>query len=317
MAMDIRHVSSGDLPSVRGLHHLTALAGDPQETLDFYAGTLGLRLVKRSVNQDAPDTYPLFYADAVGTPGTDITFFPKPGLQRGPRGAGQIVEVAFAVSDESFAYWTERLGAHGVSTSEVEQRFGARTLPLKDPSGMRLALVAVDRPQEVALWAESPVPAENQLRGMHAIRIWERSLGPTERVLTEVLGLQKIGIDGGWHRYGLKEDTGEGMSGTLAEVKEVTDAAPGRSGAGTIHHAAWRTRSTDEEKALRAALQNAGLRPSSLIDRFWFTSVYAREPGGVLFELARRRRVRGSPRGNPRSSALARRPPRDHRGGSS
>ena len=272
--------TSTDAPTVHGLHHVTAIAGDPQENLDFYTGVLGLRLVKRSVNQDAPDTYHLFFADAEGRPGTDLTFFPWPDLPRGRPGPGQIVEVAFSVPPGSLAYWRKRLADASVPTTDVETRFGDRVLPFEDPHGLRLALVETDDPLEVALWEESPVPPDHQLRGMHSVRLWERSLAPTAAVLTEALGLEPVGTDDDWHRYALGD-----APGTMADLKEVSEP-DGSSGTGTIHHAAWRTRHADESEALRSALQRAGLHPTSLIDRFWFQSVYAREPGGVLFELA-------------------------------
>jgi glyoxalase family protein len=272
-------------PTVHGLHHVTVIAGDPQENIDFYTGVLGMRLVKKSVNQDAPDTYHLFYADAVGSPGTDLTFFPWPDLPKARPRVGQIVEVPFAVPAGSLDYWQERLAEHGVSTQDVEPRFGERTLPFEDPHGLRLALVETDDDREFEPWAHSPVPAEHQVRGMHAVRMWQHELAPTETLLTEVMGLVKVDEDDGWHRYGVE---GEG-SGTFAEVK-VVDQHPRTSnrvgGTGAVHHAAWRMRDADEELALRDVVERVGLQPSPQIDRFWFKSVYFREPGGVLFELA-------------------------------
>ena len=272
-------------PSVHGLHHVTAIAGDPQENVDFYTRVLGMRLVKKSVNQDAPDTYHLFYADAVGSPGTDLTFFPWPGLPSARPRVGQVVEVPFAVPPGSLAYWQERFEEHGVTTSEVETRFGERALPFQDPHGLRLALVETDDEREFVPWAHGPVPAEHQVRGMHAVRLWEHELGPTETLLTDVLGFEKIDTDDGWHRYGVEG----GGSGTLAEVK-VVDQQPRASnrvgGTGAVHHAAWRMHDADEELALRNYIEQVGLQPTPQIDRHWFTSVYFREPGGVLFELA-------------------------------
>ena len=267
--------------AVHGLHHVTVMAGDAQENLDFYTGVLGLRLVKRSVNQDAPDTYHLFYADAEGSPGTDLTFFPWPDLPQGRPGPGDIVEVSFAIPPGSIDYWRERLTDHRVETKAVEERFGEPTLPLEDPHGLQLALVEVGDPQETATWSGSPVPEEHQLRGMHAVRLWERKLEPTEKLLTQVMGMEKAGTDGDWHRYGIG-----GASGTLAEIKLEPGAPDGRGGTGSIHHAAWRVRDEDEEVALRGKIEQAGLRPTPPIDRFWFQSVYFREPGGALFELA-------------------------------
>jgi len=272
-------------PTVHGLHHVTAIAGDPQENVDFYTRVLGMRLVKKSVNQDAPDTYHLFYADAVGSPGTDLTFFPWPDLPKARPRVGQIVEVPFAVAPGSLAYWAERLEDNGGATTEVETRFGERTLPFEDPHGLRLALVETDDDRAFEPWDLSPVPAEHQVRGMHAVRIWEHELEPTEALLTEVMGFEKIGEDEGWHRYGVEG----GGSGTLAEVK-VVDQHPRTSnrvgGTGAVHHAAWRMRDSDEEMQLRDFIARVGLQPTSQIDRHWFKSVYFREPGGVLFELA-------------------------------
>jgi len=244
-----------------------------------------MRLVKKSVNQDAPDTYHLFYADGVGSPGTDLTFFPWPDLPKARPRVGQIVEVPFAVPQGSLAYWQERLTENDVTIQDEEMRFGERTLPFEDPHGLRLALVETDDDREFEPWTHSPVPAEHQVRGMHAVRLWEHELGPTETLLTEVMGFEKISEDDGWHRYGVE---GSG-SGTLAEVK-VVDQNPRTSnrvgGTGAVHHAAWRMRDSEEELELRDFIARVGLQPSPQIDRHWFKSVYFREPGGVLFELA-------------------------------
>lgn len=268
-------------PSVHGLHHVTAISGAPQETLHFYTKVLGLRLVKTSVNQDAPDTYHLFFADGAGSPGTDMTFFPWPDMQRGKPGVGQVVEVPFAIPEGSLSYWRDRLLEHGVEMGDQETRFGEATLPFTDPHGLRLAVVETGDEREFTAWAKSEVPEAKQIRGMHAVRMWQRQLAPTEALLTRVMGMEKVGEENGWHRYGL-----EGKSGTLAEVKVTADGQGGRGGTGTVHHAAWRMRDSEEEMALRDVIANVGLQPSKQIDRFWFKSVYFREPGGVLFELA-------------------------------
>ncbi len=191
-------------PTVHGIHHVTAIAGDAQENLDFYVGVLGLRLVKRSVNQDVPDTYHLFYADGAGTPGTDLTFFPWPDMGPGRVGAGLASEVSFAIPPGSLDWWQARLDDYGIVHEAEKTRFGERTLPFVDPHGLRLALVATDEPRPWVPWAKSPVPTEHQLRGMHAVRLWERDLSQTERALIEVLGFAPLGEDGGWHRYGVE-----------------------------------------------------------------------------------------------------------------
>jgi glyoxalase family protein len=268
--------------TVHGLHHVTAIAGDPQENLDFYTGVLGLRLVKRSVNQDVPDTYHLFYADAAGTPGTDLTFFPWPAMGPGRAGTAMAMEVAFAIPRDSLSYWQDRLGAFGLSTAPVETRFGETTLPFRDPHGLHLALVVTEEARATVPWANSPVPVVHQIRGFHAVRLWVRWLAATTALLTTVMGFRLLATEAGWHRLGIED----GGSGCLVDVCELPSERPGAWGVGMIHHVAWRVRDEQEALALRHRLMAAGLQPTPLIDRFWFRSVYFREPGGVLFELA-------------------------------
>ncbi len=269
-------------PQVHGIHHVTAIAGDPQENLNFYVGVLGLRLVKRSVNQDAPDTYHLFYADAAGTPGTDLTFFPWPAMAPGRAGVGLVMEVAFAIPSGSLAYWQERLARLGVSASKTETRFGETALPFEDPHGLRLALIETAGERPFVAWPQSPVPVEHQLRGMHSVRLWERRLAPTEALLSRQLGFDFLGEEEGWRRYGVDG----GGPGKLVELRELPGERTGAWGVGAVHHVAWRVTDEAEEWQVRGAVAATGLQPTALIDRFWFKSVYFREPGGVLFELA-------------------------------
>lgn len=268
--------------TVHGIHHVTAIAGDPQENLDFYVGVLGLRLVKKSVNQDAPDTYHLFYADAVGNPGTDLTFFPWAQMEPARQGVGLTVEVPFAAPVASLDYWRERLGAYGVRMGAEEMRFGEKTLPFWDPHGLPLALTETNDPRDFVTWDESPIPAEHQLRGMHAVRLWERQLAPTAKILTERMGMTLVGTENGWNRYGADG----GGSGKWIEVKELPNERRGAWGTGGVHHVAWRVRDDAEQMDVRGQVERAGLGPTPQIDRFWFRSVYFKEPGGALFELA-------------------------------
>ena len=180
-------------PSVHGIHHVTAIAGDAQENLNFYTGVMGMRLVKKSVNQDAPDTYHLFYADAAGTPGTDLTFFPWPRMAPGRLGTGLAVEVPLAVPTGSLSYWQERFDKQDIAYGEVELRFGETTLPFLDPHGLPLALVETADERPFVAWEQSPVPPECQVRGMHAVRLWERRLTPTEALLTGRMGFTLLG----------------------------------------------------------------------------------------------------------------------------
>lgn len=272
------------MSSITGLHHVTAISGPAQENLDFYAGVLGMRLVKRSVNQDDPGTYHLFYADAEGHPGTDLTFFPWAHLAPSRMGHGLGTEVSLAVPPDSLDFWGDRLGRYGTAVGRVESRFGERTLPLIDPHGLRVALVesapAADR--AFAPWTHSPVPVAHQVRGLHAARVWERDLAATATFLTGVLGFSPAGVEQGWHRFVLLD----GASGRILDVREAPGEPRGAWGTGSIHHLAWRVDDDARELAMRARLESAGRRPTPVVDRFWFKSVYFKEPGGVLFELA-------------------------------
>jgi glyoxalase family protein len=270
------------MTAVRGLHHVTCIAGDPQENLDFYTGVLGLRLVKRSVNQDAPDTYHLFFADADGSPGTDLTFFPWPLLPTGRKGAGLAVEVSLAVRPGTLGYWEERLRAHGVAPLPVETRFGERVLGFTDPHGLEVALAETADPRGFAPWARSPVPASHQIVGLHGVRLWERDLATTGRFLTGTLGFVPAGEEAGWKRYAVEG----GGSGRHLDLRETPGEPRGEWGLGSIHHVAWRVDDAAAQIAVRERVAEARRRPTEVIDRFWFKSVYFLEPGGALFELA-------------------------------
>jgi glyoxalase family protein len=270
---------------VLGLHHVTAIAGDPQENLDFYNDTLGLRLVKKSVNQDDPKTYHLFYADAEGRPGTDLTFFPWTQLAPAQKGVGLTTEVMLAVPPDSLAYWQARLTERATEVGDPTERFGERALPFRDPHGLELSLVELDESRPFSPWHKSPVPANKQIIGLHGVRLWERDLDITSTFLTEVMGFEPFGQDGGWHRYQAPVD-GIGASGNLLDIRVIPEGRRGHWGTGSVHHVAWSVRDLDHERALQKRVAAAGRRPSDVIDRFWFKSVYFTEPGGVLFELA-------------------------------
>jgi glyoxalase family protein len=270
------------MTEITGLHHITAIAGGAQENLDFYAGVLGMRLVKRSVNQDDPGTYHLFYADAAGSPGADLTFFPWQRPAPGRVGHGLSTGTALAVPPDSLAYWADRLARHGVATGSVEARFGERALALTDPHGLSLALVETSDAREWAPWHRSPVPVTAQIRGLHGARLHERELAATAAFLVDVLGFTAIGEDRGWRRFGVHG----GGSGRHVDVLETPDAPRGAWGTGAVHHVAWRVADEAAALAVRARVSAARRRPTPVIDRFWFRSVYFMEPGGALFELA-------------------------------
>jgi glyoxalase family protein len=270
--------------SAHGLHHITVIAGPAQENLDFYAGILGMRLVKRSINQDDPGTYHLFYADAEGHPGTDLTFFPWAHLAPPRPGHGLAVEVGLEVPADSLAFWGARLERYGFAASAVETRFGDRVLPLSDPHGLRLALTESARPHQRPFtpWDGSPVPVERQIRGLYGAQIWAREQAPTAAFLTGALGFTEVGRDGSWTRYGFPHAAG------VVDLRETPGERRGAWGVGAVHHLAWTVEDLDEELALRAQVEAAGGHATDVIDRFWFKSVYFKEPGGVLFEIATR-----------------------------
>ncbi|MEX2179522.1 MAG: VOC family protein [Gemmatimonadaceae bacterium] len=184
------------MKEISGLHHVTCISGDAQENLDFYTGVLGMRMVKKSVNQDSPDTYHLFYADADGHPGTDITFFPWPRMPAMTPGVGLSMEVSLAIPAGTLDYWSARLGDAGVQLQGVETRHGERALPFVDPHGLHVALVETADVREFTPWDRSDVPAERQVLGLHAVRLWERSLDETAAFLTSALGLRARGGGG-------------------------------------------------------------------------------------------------------------------------
>ena len=261
---------------VNGLHHITAIAGPAQENLDFYAGVLGMRLVKKSVNQDDPGTYHLFYADAQGRPGTDLTFFPWAQLAPPRMGHGLAVEVGLEVPFNTLRFWASRLERYGAKIDAAETRFGAHVLPLTDPHGLKLALVEGNRDstRPFTPWDDSTVPVECQVRGLHSGRVWERDDAVTSRFLADVLGFETLGTENGWTRYGFKDGW------------ERRDAPRGAWGVGAVHHLAWRVDDEEHQLEVRRQIEDAGTGATPVIDRFWFKSVYFREPGGVLFELA-------------------------------
>jgi glyoxalase family protein len=248
--------------------------------MDFYAGVLGMRLVKKSVNQDDPGTYHLFYADAEGNPGTDLTFFPWARMAPPRPGHGLAVEVGLEVPTGTLAYWASRLEKYGVKMGRPESRFGEKVLPLRDPHGMSLALVESSSPVRHTPWDGGPVPPERQIRGLRGARLWERDLKRTAAFLTAALGFERLASENGWTRFGFRDAAG------VVDLRETPEMQRGIWGVGCVHHLAWRVRDEEEQLLVRAQVESAGARPTPVIDRFWFKSVYFHEPGAVLFEIA-------------------------------
>ena len=241
-----------------------------------------MRLVKKSVNQDDPGTYHLFYADGAGTPGSDLTFFPWLHIAPGRPGVGETARVSLAVPEGSLGDWQARLAQAGVLVRPLAPRFGDAGLELEDPDGLRLALVESGDDGEFQPWADGPVPPEQQVRRIHAVSIDVRDPEPSALVLTDLLDLDAVGEENGCTRYGQRG----AASGTLIDVCAAPDARPARLGRGSVHHVAWRVPDDEAQLRVRQRLLDAGLHPTPVIDRFWFRSVYFHEPGGVLYELA-------------------------------
>ena len=261
-----------------GIHHVTAISSDPQETVDFYTDVLGLRLVKKTVNFDDPSTYHLYFGDEAGSPGTILTFFPFGGGNRGRVGKGQATATGFVVPAGSLEYWTERLDVRDVDADEPVERFGERVLAVRDGDGQPVELVETDSPGEP--WADGPVPAEHAIRGFHGVTLQSARPEATGQVLSH-LGYQREAEEGDRVRY----RTG-GDRAAVVDLHRPADPMPGRQGAGTVHHVAFRTPDDDSQFAWRDRLIDEGLHVTGQKDRQYFRSIYFREPGGVLFEIA-------------------------------
>ncbi len=276
------------MPRTAGIHHVTAIASDPQRNLDFYVGTLGLRLVKRTVNFDDPATYHFYFGDETGSPGSLLTFFPWPGARRGRAGAGQVAVTSFAAPAAAIGFWVERLVARGVAfDGPTTRRFAGgvaeSVLAFRDPDGMLLEIVGLADAGARGGWGGPVgVPAAHALRGIAGVTLWVAEHEGTGAVLTGPLGLVAAGEEEATRRYRAAGDA----AGGRVDVRAVSGFPRGVEGAGTVHHVAWRAADERAQLALREAVIAAGGRPTPVIDRLYFRSVYFREPGGVLFELA-------------------------------
>lgn len=273
---------------IRGIHHVTAIASDPQRNLDFYAGVLGLRLVKRTVNFDDPQTYHFYYGDDVGSPGSIMTFFPWPGARRGRHGTGQVTVTSFAVLPTALGFWIERLLRHGVKYDGPDRRGPSGTeseqvISFTDPDGLMLEIVAHAGAEARSAWGGAPgISREHAIHGFHGVTLWIGDGEPTERVLVDTLGFRPRHEEGGVRRF----ESGDGGPGTFVDVRSIGGFVQGAGGAGTVHHVAWIVDDDETQLTVRERIVSAGLHPTPVIDRNYFHSVYFREPGGVLYELA-------------------------------
>lgn len=267
---------------ILGIHHVTAMAGDPQANVDFYTRVLGLRMVKKTVNFDDPGTYHLYYGDELGHPGTILTFFPWPGAARGRRGAGQATATAFRVPQGALGFWRERLEQLGVEQNGVSERFGREVLTFHDHDGLLLELVVDEAGAGFEPWRESPVATERAIRGFYGVTLTEAYADLTSRFLGEIMGFELTGEDGDRRQF----RAGTGEKAAAVEVVGVPGAERGRISAGTVHHIAWRVAGDEEQQEWRERLLRSGAQVTPALDRNYFRSIYFHEPGGVLFEIA-------------------------------
>jgi glyoxalase family protein len=269
---------------LKGIHHITGVAGNPQNNIDFYAGVLGLRLVKISVNQDDPGVYHFFYADERGTPGTDATFFPYGEAPEGAYGYGVSPRIYFSIPFDSVDYWVERVKSRGLRVEEPRRANDEVLIELRDPDGLPVTLVAHKEADDkrVYPWREGPVPSEHFIRGFHKAEIVVASCKHSGMFLEDVLGFKKVYE--GLHR--VTYETGDGGAGAIIDVLCPPGLERGYVGVGSVHHIAWSVSDDVSQHVFRERILENGFRVTPVIDRKWFKSIYFREPGHVLYEIA-------------------------------
>ena len=271
---------------ISGLHHVTAICSNPQKNIDFYTTLLGLRLVKVTVNFDDPTTYHLYYGDEVGHPGTILTFFPWSDAPKGHRGTGQAITTSFLVPEKSIDYWKDRLKSNDICFGGPKKRFKDElVITLYDPDGLELELVAHSSAKEndERFWKDGPISYENGIRGFFSVSLSEEGYELTSEILNE-LGYKMIENEG--NRFRFQQTDSESTGAKVLDVLCLPYTHPGMIGIGTVHHIAFRTSSDENQKLIRESIIKKGLNPTPVIDRTYFHSVYFREPGGILFEIA-------------------------------
>ena len=263
-----------------GIHHITVMAGDPQLNAEFYVNKLGMRMVKKSVNQDDPGTYHLFYGNAAATPGSSLTFFPWPRAVKGEPGTGEAVGVGFTVPESSLDFWKERFKEQDISHGDTFKRFGKTILPFQDPDGLTLELVFENTEIELESSWSGTVDEENAIKGFSDTTLKLTEEESTARILTEVLGFEKADSKENQSLFTTDAPIGNSV------IIETTDCKPGSNGRGIIHHVAFRAKDENHLEELRQQVMSLGLSPTQIIDRHWFKSVYYKTQAGVLFEMA-------------------------------
>jgi glyoxalase family protein len=268
--------------NILGLHHITAIAGDAQRNYDFYTKTLGLRMVKKTVNFDDPQTYHFYFGDKVGNPGTLLTFFPWTGVRQGKNGTGMATEIGFSVPHSSLNFWQERFEKFRVIHDIISERFGEKYLPLKDPDGLWLNLIEAKNKDSRKGWETSELKSDTAIKGFHTVTLTLNNIAATAAVLTEVFGYSLVEQDGNLYRY--RTDSVENAA--FVDLLESPGGQRGINAGGTNHHVAFRVKNEEVLMAFREKILERGLQITDKINRDYFFSLYFREPGGVLFEIA-------------------------------
>ena len=267
---------------ILGLHHITAIAGNAKRTLEFYTKVLGLRLVKKTVNFDDPGTYHFYFGDEKGTPGTVLTFFPWEGIRQGSIGTGMATEIGYSVPLDSFEFWTARFKQYDVKHDKMEEKFGEKFLSFRDPDGLTIKLIAPMVTDNRKPWESNEVNADVATRGFHSITLLLKNVTPTAKILTDILGYKLLQQDGINYRFATDAIT----NASIVDIIEAPSVGRGIVAAGTNHHVAFRVKDDNILMNYREKIESAGLNITPKIDRDYFFSLYFREPGGVLFELA-------------------------------
>ncbi len=266
---------------ISGIHHVTCITADVQKNVDFYVGVLGLRFVKKSINQDLPDTYHIYFADYVGSPGTAMTFFGWPTWPARRTGTGQVTTVSFAIPERSLDYWTKRVDSLRQNFTRGK-RFGADVLTVRDADGIEVELVGEAKDEGWVPWKEGPVPTQHAIRGFHSVTMTVAEASKTLELLGGTMQFLEAARDGARTRF----ETGPGGPAAILDVIEAPAAGEGQESIGTVHHVAWRTPDDRTQVEWRDRLVGVGRNVTPVIDRWYFKSIYFREPGGVLFEIA-------------------------------
>jgi len=267
--------------SNKGIHHISIISGEAQRNADFYVNTLGLRMVLKSVNQDDPGSYHLFYANKNGDPGSSITFFPWPKAVKAEYGAGETVAIAFSVPESSIEFWKDHFEKLNIPQKEVFERFGKKVLPFFDPDGLPLELVEDSLSEDIEAWEKSSIPSDYQIRGFWSATLRINEFEGTQNILEEVLGFKVAESDENFKRLSTESPLGHSI------ILEKTDQPiNNRTGRGSVHHVAFRAKDEEQLEVMRKKVMEMGLNPTEILDRHIFKSVYYRTPGGVLFEMA-------------------------------